>query len=180
MNRCRSNFWIDVEGYEGVYQVSKDGQIRTHKNNAAFSKLHGVRRWKQRVLKQKADKGGYKRVCLYKDGKPKDYLVHRLVATAFCRRYGDRDIVNHIDGNPSNNHFSNLEWCNPKENNNHAFDTGLMTTNKVISLLDKKTGEIKRFRSMQKASCFLGKSHGYISEKLKRGKKDIGNFEIVD
>lgn len=171
--------WKDVVGYEGLYEVSDTGLVRTHKDKTTISKIHGVRHWKQRILKDKTPNGRDVRVTLWKDRKPRDFLVHRLVANAFIPKVPEKDYINHIDGNPKNNHVENLEWCNHKENNNHAFDTGLMPCHNVI-IYDTISKEIYTFRSKQKASEFLGKNHGYISGLLKRGKNRYSHYMIKE
>lgn len=170
--------WRDVVGYEGLYEVSNTGLVRTHKNKTTYTKRHGVRKWKQRILKDKTPNGRDVRVTLWKDGQPKDFLVHRLVAKAFIPRIEGKDSINHLDGNPKNNHVSNLEWCNHKENNNHAFDNGLMNTNDKIILVDKKTNESHIFRSKAKASLFLGRNHGYISNRINQGNYELEGYWI--
>ena len=56
--------WKDVVGYEGIYEVSNKGKVRTHKNKTTYTEKHGVRKWEQRILKQKSDKHNSKRVTL--------------------------------------------------------------------------------------------------------------------
>ncbi|MCG1009249.1 HNH endonuclease [Salinicoccus sp. ID82-1] len=171
--------WKDVVGYEGIYEVSTHGRVRTHINKTTHSNRHGVRKWRQRVLKEKDPKGRDVRVSLWKDKVEKSHLVHRLVADAFIPRTRGKDSINHIDGNPRNNHVSNLEWCDYKHNNNHAFDTGLIKTGREIFLVHKETGEAKYFRSMARAGKFLGKNAGYISALLKRGEKEVDDYRIL-
>lgn len=170
--------WKDVIGYEGIYEVSNTGLVRTHVNKTTFTEKHGERKWKQRVLKQKVSKDGTCRVSLWKDGKEKTWLVHRLVAFVFISVVPGKDYVNHIDGNRLNNHLSNLEWCDHTENNNHAFDNRLIKTASKISLESMETGEEFDFRSMAKASEFLGRNHGYVSQLLKDGITEIQGYKI--
>lgn len=170
--------WRDVVGYEGIYEVSNTGLVRTHKDKTTHSVRHGERKWKQRILKNKTPNGRDVRVTLWKNKKPISYLVHRLVAEAFIPKIEGKESINHLDGDPKNNHVSNLEWCDHKENNNHAFDNGLMTTNDRIILLNKKTNETHIFRSKARASLFLGRNHGYISGRIKRGKYDLEDYWI--
>ena len=92
--------WRDVVGYEGIYEVSNKGRIRTHKYKTTYTKKHGVRHWKQRYLKDKTPNGRDVRVALWKDGKPNYCLVHRLVAKAFIPFVKDKNCINHIYGNP--------------------------------------------------------------------------------
>lgn len=155
--------WKDVLDYEGIYEVSDHGRVRTHKNKTTYSKRHGTRKWKQRYLKDKTPNGRDVRVSLWKNGKHKDFLVHRLVGFAFIPLVEGKDCINHIDGNPKNNRVENLEWCNHLENNRHAFETGLMSSNMKIKLINS-IGIEYEFNSMAKASKFLGRSHGYLSD----------------
>ena len=105
--------WRDVVGYEGLYQVSNLGRVKSfHKNNA-------------KIITPKPDNHGYLRVVLCKDFKKKNRMVHVLVAQAFIPNPESKRQVNHIDGNKTNNHVSNLEWVTPAENIHHAFETGL-------------------------------------------------------
>lgn len=91
------------------YYVSNTGLIKS-------------RKWgKVRLLKPKLDASGYNRVGLYTDGKFKNMLVHRVVAQVFISNDGKRQ-VNHIDGDKSNNHVINLEWCTISENVRHSYD----------------------------------------------------------
>lgn len=172
--------WKDVVGYESIYEVSNFGRVRTHKNKKTWSNRHECwRYWKQRVLKEKNPSGRDVRVTLWKDGKRKDFLVHRLVAFSFIPEVEGKFSINHKDGNPRNNHVDNLEWCNHLENNKHAFENGLINTNKHIILKNKETGEQYNFISMARASKFLGKNNGYVSGVLKRGKNETDDFFII-
>ena len=114
---------------------------------------------------------------MWKDGKEKTWLVHRLVALAFIPKVDGKECINHIDGNPKNNRVENLEWCNHTENNNHAFDNGLNKSNQIL-LVDKKNNTPHFFRSLSKASEFLGRNTGYLSNLKKRGKFELENYYI--
>ena len=160
--------WKDIRDYEKLYQVSNEGRVRTHKEKITTKKDGTKRHWQQRVLKQKKCKNDCLRVTLWKDGKPKDFLVARLVGDAFLEQLRDTNMtINHIDGNRLNNFSSNLEWVTRAENIRLAFETGLMTTQIAIRITNKETKEVKYFRSMAKASEFLGKNKGYVSAKIK-------------
>lgn len=170
--------WKDVVGYENIYEVSSFGNVRTHENKTTWTERHGLRHWKQRYLKNKTPNGRDVRVSLWKNGKLKDWLVHRLVAYAFILNDDNsKDSINHIDGNPKNNHVSNLEWCDHYENNNHAFDNNLIKTGKKTTLLRLSDNKTFEFRSLSKASLFLGRNSGYISNTLKRNKYEFPDKE---
>lgn len=175
--------WRDIPGYEGIYQASNYGNIRTCEGKTTMSVLHGVRHWKQRVLKQKCYKNGKgrvdARVTLWKDKTPHDYLVSRLVAFAWCTGYYDNATVNHIDGNPLNNKAENLEWVSLSENIRKGHKDGLFHCEIAVELVDKH-GYRKQFRSMAGASRFLGMSSGYISNMVAKGKTSvIGGYSVV-
>lgn len=167
--------WRDVVGYEGIYEVSDHGRVRTHKDKVTKTERHGVRKWKQRVLKEKGKTGRNVRVDLWKGGKPKTVLVHRLVAYAFIPEIEGKTCINHIDGNPRNNHVSNLEWCTCKENMEHAFVTGLTSINMKVKLINN-IGIEYEFISMTRAGYFLGRSHGYISDLVRQGRTVATNI----
>lgn len=118
-----------VVGYEGLYSVTEDGQIFSHKSN--------------RFLKGDLSRSGYLRVRLSEDDRQS---IHRIVANTYLEKVEGKDIINHKDGNKTNNHYTNLEWCTPSENMLHAVRTGLL---KVASgedcsyaKLDNKTVEL--------------------------------------
>lgn len=168
--------WKAIPGYEGIYEASSLGRIRTVEGKTTYSKRHGVRHWKQRVLKFRgiSYQTGY-RVSLWKNGKSKDWLVARLVAMTF---FGPSDLtVNHIDGNRFNNCVENLEYVSLAENIKKGFETGLYSTNcQPIVVLDKTTGEKKSFSSLSEAGRYYGYNHGYFSQLEKRKKPT--RFEV--
>lgn len=177
--------WKDIPNYEGIYQASNYGRIRTHEKKTTFSKLHGIRKWNQRIIKPKGEtyKTGY-RVSLWKEGQHKDYLIARLVATTFL---GESNLtVNHIDGNRFNNNINNLEWVSLTDNIRHAFNTGLMDSCcHKIKLIDKKGNEYY-FISLSQCSKYLGKSKGYLSNNIIKGKSEavdkngnIYHYELI-
>ena len=102
--------WESVNGYEGLYEVSNLGRVRSLKR----ATTRGI------VLKQTM-KHGYMNVCLSKDNKPSTKRVHRLVAEAFIANPMNKPVVNHIDGDKANNAASNLEWATNSENELHSY-----------------------------------------------------------
>lgn len=126
--------WLPIEGYEDLYQVSNLGRVKSLGNDKTR---------KERILKPFTNKQGYQQVSLCKDGKVKILYVHRLVAMAFIPNTNNYAEVNHIDENPSNNHISNLEWCDRKYNCNYG-----TRNEKVSKALSGKFGK-KNNRSKQ-------------------------------
>lgn len=97
--------WKDIEGYEGLYQVSNLGRVKSIKRNTATN----------RILKPH-NTNKYLQVCLCKNGSTKYKLIHRLVAEAFIPNYENLPEVNHKDEDKLNNSVSNLEWVSQAEN----------------------------------------------------------------
>lgn len=162
--------WKDIPGYEGLYQASTFGRVRTCENKVTSNARYSKRVWKSRIMKGRGDsyRTG-KRVSLWKNGKPKDYLVARLVAMTFLGKPPEGYTVNHKDGNRLNNNIENLEWLSLEDNVRHAFATGLMSrTQKDIVLKDDSSGEVFEFASYADCNRFLGRSHGYVSGRLKK------------
>lgn len=170
--------WKDIPDYEGIYEASTLGRIRSKPGKTTFSKRHGTRHWQTRVLKQKGNREYGKRVTLWKDGKPKDLLVARIVAMTWVDGYQECLTVNHIDGDRLNNNVENLEWVTLADNIRHGFETGLYTSVVPIKLKHIHTGDVYEFKSLAEASRFLGKNNGYVSGKLKKG-RDIPSFSVI-
>lgn len=145
--------WKDIEGYEGFYQVSSMGRVRSIDRYTARTKgsFHYVR---GKILSAGTDRWGYRFVIL-QNGQKKCRMVHKLVAEAFMEPKQDGFVINHIDGNKSNNSVSNLEYCTQSENMYHAVRMGLVKTIPVV-MLEKTTGrELKRFASLADAQRFF-------------------------
>ena len=111
--------WKDIEGYEGIYQVSNLGRVKSLervivRGNGATLPVP------KRILKSAKNKDGYQLVNLWKEGNRKRMYVHRLVAQAFLPNPDDLPQVNHKDENPSNNHVDNLEFCTADYNTNYG------------------------------------------------------------
>lgn len=127
-----STRWLPVVNYEGLYEVSELGQVRSL-NRHILGADGTLYPFKGRVLSCKPHVTlNYPMASLWKDNKGTSYYVHRLVCEAFHKYDPLRTEVNHIDGNRQNNHYLNLEWCTSQENKIHAISTGLKVyTNKL-------------------------------------------------
>jgi len=101
--------WKDVPGYEGSYQASTDGRVRSldrHVNHYSGGKSL----IKGKVLTPRPRKNGYESICLRNEAGAKDMLVHRIIAITFLERANNKPMINHLDGVKTNNAVTNLEW----------------------------------------------------------------------
>jgi hypothetical protein len=112
--------WKDMQGYEGQYQVSSHGRIRSIVNN------HGAAKIRLKATYVRSTTCQYEYVNLSVKNKAFTEAVHRAVAKAFIPNPENKPMVNHIDGNKLNNNVCNLEWVTDSENKRHAFEAGLM------------------------------------------------------
>lgn len=179
----KKEIWKDIPEYEGIYEASTYGRIRTKEGKTTYSIRHGTRQWKSRILKGRGNHPTTgKRVSLWKNGEMKDMLVARLVAFTFLGIPKDKMTVNHKNGNRLDNRIENLEWLSLADNIRHGFETGLYGTQYKITL-KAKDNSLHTFRSHSQASLWLGRCVGYIHECIKwnRKPKDIqGNiYEII-
>lgn len=108
--------WKDVKGYEGLYQVSNHGRVKSLNYNHTK---------KEKVLVPLKHQNGY----LFVNINGKQQSIHRLIAKTFIPNQKNKNQVNHIDGNKENNRIDNLEWCTAKENTRHAYKNGLINLN---------------------------------------------------
>lgn len=171
--------WKDIEGYEGRYQVSTEGEIKSVKRHVENGSPNGMT-LPEKILKPFITKKGYSQVTL-RDGKGNREVlyVHRLVANNFFAiSFGET--VNHLDGNKQNNNISNLELVTYSDNNQHAYDTGLRgherTTHTVLS--ESQIREIRergKYASYTKISKDYGVPSPDVISNILKGKtyKDI-------
>lgn len=126
--------WKDIEEYEGLYQVSNLGNVKSLDTiiNCKGAKNIDTHIRKGRLLKQNKTTTGYYYVNLSKNAKAKPLIVHRLVAKAFIPNINNYPIINHIDGNKLNNNVENLEWCDYSHNIKEAYRIGLREKKKYF------------------------------------------------
>ena len=135
--------WKSIKGYEGLYEVSNFGKIKSLK--------------KKIILKQFKNTNGYFRVKLWKNKKSKQFLVHKLVAESFILNINNFPFINHIDENKENNCANNLEWCTAKYNCNYG-TRNLRLSSPVICIELNKT-----YNSIKEASKDLNIQQAHIS-----------------
>ena len=171
--------WKDIKGYEGLYQVSNLGRVKS---------LNYNRKNIEKTLKPVLYYNKYYSYTLYKNKKKKVFLAHRIVAINFIENINNKEYVNHIDGNKLNNNVDNLEWVTPSENNIHAFENGLNYSpskgkfgkdnrlSKEIYQLDKNNKIINHFFGLREAERITGINHSFISACCKNKVKTAGGY----
>ena len=153
--------WKDINGYNGIYQVSNLGRVRSLGNDKGK---------KDKIRKQVKNSKGYLRVGLHKDGATTWEYVHRLVAQAFIPNTDNLPQVNHKDENKENNCVDNLEWCTNKYNCNYG-SKNEQVSKKVICI---ETGVT--YTSIREAERLLGVCHTCISSCCNGRRKTAGGF----
>ena len=142
--------WKDIPGYEGLYQASNLGRIRSFKRNNI------------RILKpgKNRDGSGYYIVKLYLNSVRKNVSVHRLLWTAFNGPIPEGLQINHLNENKADNRLENLSLCTPKENTNYGTRNKRVSEKhcKRIQMLDKNNNILKTFNSLKEAAQFLNKN----------------------
>lgn len=174
--------WKEIKGFEGYYEVSDSGEVRSLNRIVCESK--GVHAGKEKMLKGKMMKqslsggrGGYPVVNLHKNRVSSVRFVHTLVAEAFLPNPNHYPTVNHIDGNKQNNSVSNLEWASFSRNNMHALQTGLRSPRgNAIAQYTKDGVLVKTYKSACEAARENGFSRGMISHCLNGRAKTASGF----
>ena len=168
-----SEVWRDIEGYEGLYQVSNQGRVKSLERKDRLG-----RTVKERILKPGVVGSGYLMISLCTGGKQKMFSVHRLVCQAFHENPDNKPQVNHINEDKTDNRACNLEWSTAKENMNHGTHN-----ERVAKARSKPVGQYTRYGdlvkvwpSTQEAERQAGFNHGNISEVANGNRKTACGF----
>lgn len=138
--------WKDIPNYEGSYQVSNYGRIKSLPRKRI--------RKTEKVLKSFTNNSGYEIIRLYQNGLERKYLIHRLVAEVFVTNVNNLPQVNHIDGNKHNNNVNNLEWCTASQNMKHSYANGLNKITEKRRKICSKNGKIAIESSKRKVNQY--------------------------
>lgn len=174
-----NEIWKPVVGYEGLYECSNMGRVKSldryvpHRYDGEFQFIKGT------IRKTKYNNGGYEMITLYKDGKEKTHLVHRLVAQAFIPNPNNLPEVNHKDENTKNNCVDNLEWCNREYNLYYGTRRQRQAEKEMVPVIQyTKDGMlIKKWDSMQSVMDDLGINRGNISNCCSGRCKSVGGYK---
>lgn len=145
--------WKDIEGYEGLYQVSNLGRVKSLPRNGTIKQ--------ERIIKSGKDKYGYLRIILHKNGFKKYVTIHRLVAETFLENKNGLPQIDHIDGNKLNNNVLNLRYCTHSQNINNP--NTLKKLCKRVMQIDKGNNIVNIYKSTRDAERQTGILHNSIS-----------------
>ena len=165
MENLSNEIWKDVIGYEGLYIVNNFGIVKSVKRTVR--KINRYKTYTNQPIPEKIkygtpDKDGYLKIGLWKDNKIKTISIHRIVANAFIPNPYNLPQINHIDENKENNKVSNLEWCTPVYNVNHATgkERRIKSVSKPVLQFDLQGNFIKEYKSIADTKnygfCFQG------------------------
>lgn len=169
--------WRAVVGYEGLYEVSSFGRVKSLPK--VWLKYDGTPlRQKERILKERPTRNGYLRVCLRKNGKSTDAYIHRLVCEAFLPNPHSFSDVNHKDENKLNNHIENLEWCSRSFNNNYGShnEKSAISRGKPVAKYSLSGKLLKTYPSARSADRDTGIDQSLIGLVCKGVYKQAGGF----
>ena len=168
-NNMTKEVWRDVKGYEGLYQVSDQGRVKSL-----------GRKWRksERFLKPVVRHDGYVVVGLYSGGKPKTFKVHRLVCEAFHENPDNKPQVNHINEIKTDNRACNLEWATARENSNFGTRTERSgkAQSKPVAQYAQDGELIKIWPSTREVERQAGFRHGYICQSANGKRKQAYGF----
>lgn len=179
--------WKDIKNYEGSYQVSNLGRVRSLERYVITKKGYRLH-IEQKIINQRTSNCGYKRVELNKNGKSKAYSIHRLVAQAFLVDFNENLQVNHKNGIKSDNRLENLEMLTASENQLHSYRIlktkpsmqGKFGSNHVHSIkinqYNKENILIKSWNSIIEASQQLNINASCISNNCRNRRKSAGGY----
>ena len=172
--------WKDIFGYEGLYQISNYGNVKSMRRFNRMSKQDekvGYFR-EEKLLKKVKRRLGYLQVSLAKNGNTKNVMIHRLVAEAFIPNPNNFYCINHKDENPSNNNVENLEWCTIQYNNAYGARNKRVSQKlkKPINQYDLNGRFIKQWSSATDASKELGVPRAHIGSCISGKRKTTGGF----
>ena len=167
-----NEIWRPIKGYEGLYEVSNLGRIKSLVNNKG--------QYREKILNPIIGHGYY-RVILCKNGIKKNYSVHRLVAEAFLPNTDNLPQINHKDENKSNNNVNNLEWCDAKYNCNYGTRNERKAKSRQIPILQYTLdGEfVREWESAKQAEIEGGFSSAHICNVLKGKRPHHKNFKWI-
>lgn len=164
--------WKDVCNYEGYYQISNKGRIKSLdryvERNGKLVKVKG------KILNLNKNNAGYYYLNLCTNNSRKKFLIHRLVAIAFIPNQNKLKCINHKDENKSNNSVENLEWCNHKYNSNYGNIRSKLSDKKCKSVICLELN--KKFKSQTEAANYFNIKQSAISFCCNNSNRTAGGY----
>lgn len=171
MSKTIKEEWKPIKGYEGQYEVSTLGRIKSLKRDVFRENRYGKGfvKHKEMILANNIVKSGYVMTTLHKNGKPKSFFIHRLVAETFILNPNAYKEINHIDKNRQNNNVNNLEWCTRTYNNTYS-------KAKKVKQYDLHGNFIKTWGSIKEAAKGTNSYRANISSCCRGKTKTTGGY----
>jgi hypothetical protein len=152
---CKMEIWIPIKQFADYYEVSNQGAVRNSRTGT--------------IMTPRKDRGGYLTVRLYSNGRTSTRFVHRLVAEAFIAKQPGLDIVNHLNGDKTDNRMENLEWTTHSGNIRHAYKTGLCKPQGKIVVDDETHQQYQTITQASKAKgIHPGTCRNYLNGNIKK------------
>lgn len=181
--------WKDIKGFEGRYQVSNYGRVKSLARIVKRGQ-NGYRNIKETILSPRTDtKRGYQTISIRIHSKRYNLSLHRLVAETFIPNPNNYPVINHIDGNPSNNNVNNLEWCTQSYNVKYSYTNGnakptpgcfkkgnIPHNLTKVNQYDLEGNYIQTFNSIKLAAKSINKSPTGISNCLNHCSNTCGGY----
>lgn len=162
-----NEFWKDIKEYEGMYEVSNLGRVKSLKRER-ISRGNSIAFVKERILAVSKDSYGYPVATLYRNNEPNWVKVHRLVAESFIENVYNKPEVNHKNGIRNDNRVENLEWCTQSENSIHKFRVLKSINGRSIITADDAVSIRTKYRSGNFTQIELSKEYGLCKGQISR------------
>lgn len=164
--------WKPIKGYEGIYEVSSFGRIKS------ISRKRGFIKGKTRILKPIIKDNGYAQINLYKDNIYTRHYIHRIVAQEFIQNKNNLPCINHKDYNKLNNSIDNLEWCSYSHNNSYSNCQAIAGKTKRIPIVqyDLQGNKIREWESATQAGHTLNIANTCITACCRGRARKAGGY----